>query len=403
MNTPVLSRSFRESSPLGGYFEQFAPEFRARQQAQASAKTNPYRRVLDPRNARRAKKASTSPEVLSTAMLRALLEYAVPTQPELRGFLVAARNRQELDPVGQITLRDLEQFQARAKMQGLHKAAATFDHLRQLAERGELRKILAGEQTLAVRKALLGKLRKFGAAAFNLMDKVIDRQTGRAGQIVDYFPDSKNFLVAWSHWEVSEKPAGELMKTAQAKPENKKAKLVEATKKLNFSLKSQQRDSVTESQVSMHQLGSRVMQAADAALQRADFVYQPKLRFIGFSKVEHAADGTVKRAQARVQVRVPTQLGPVLEWIVPVPVENGKVQEPVYFLSAGKVHALDRDTVAKITGSYRLASRPRNYRPYGIPSMMNFQDTNVRGPYDSTRKVPLMLPGEPAYGGSRLY
>ena len=152
-------------------------------------------------------------------------------------------------------------------------------------------------------------------------------------------------------------------------------------------------DFVRRTAQSGFQLQNAVMQVAEQALMEANFPLPPTLRFVGFSNVRHAADNSVIRAEGRVQVRAPTNLGPRIELMIHVPVLNGAVRTPSHFSLGGRAYPFTTGGLHRALQGFELAPRPRHYRPYDIPAMIKHQDTNVRGMWAPPRYMPRDTPG----------
>lgn len=397
----------QSDAALSGFFESRGPDFVRRRQAARSL--NPYLlqeaaapdRAFDTFVRKAVQKplpAPRSPEAMSNGMFRALMEYSAATQPELKTFVVAARLRHEQDPEGSVRLDDLKTYAKKAGSHGLKQAAATFENLHGLARTGELRRIMAGEKTLNVRQAMWTKLRRYGKTEFGRGDFVIHKPTGKRGTVVDYVPDSKEFVIQIGEFDVATCKAGDLMKStaleAKARIDRQAANKEKIAKIAAIgSEKPRANDFVRRTAQSGFQLQNAVMQAAEQALMEANFPLPPTLRFVGFSNVRHAADNSVIRAEGRVQVRAPTNLGPRIEIMVHVPVLNGAVRAPSHFSLGGRAFPFTQGGLHRALQGFELAPRPRHYRPYDIPAMIKHQDTNVRGMWAPPRYMPRDAPG----------
>lgn len=412
MARPELSSSFLvQGDPLTGFFQDRGPEF-LRRRAAARRAGNPYlqqartrqpgldtmlaRTASQQRQARAAETNRLDPEIMTNAAFRALMEYVAETQPELRTFVVAARQRHEASPEGPLRDSDLRLMAERAKVHGLSRAATTLTGLLSLARSGELRRIVAGEQTPAVRQAVWTKLHRYGKTQYAPGDLAVHRPTGKRATVLDYLPDSKEYVVSLGEFEMATCKAGDLFRSAEKsrqKVAEEKRRAERERQITSLRVEPKDRTDVVSRMAQISELPQRVMQKAQQILAGVNCVMAPTLRFVGFSDVRHAADNSVVSATARVQVIFPTDLGPRVEVLLPIPVIQGQVKSPTYFLMHGKARPCTPEGFEKALLGFHLAPRPRHYRPYNLPAMAYLPDTNVRSMWAPVRPLPRDLPG----------
>lgn len=131
--------------------------------------------------------------------------------PRLRALSKARCDR---NPTGFLMLADLDTVIQVCKYSGDQKATQWLKSLKLLAENGELEKVRTQPDSWTAHVYHVAALYKKGEIAFDLFDHIMLKETGKRGTVVDYNPDSKEFLVVLDPFQLQSFPKGDLEKVA---------------------------------------------------------------------------------------------------------------------------------------------------------------------------------------------
>lgn len=126
-----------------------------------------------------------------------------------------ARHRAETDPQGFLTVAELDTYINTFKYTGDAKSVQWLKNLDVLHRNGKLRRIRAGAETFQDHMEYVHRLHAAGQIPLDVGDSVQCKESGRYGSIVDYNPDSKEYIVVMSPFEVKNYKKSEITKTAQ--------------------------------------------------------------------------------------------------------------------------------------------------------------------------------------------
>lgn len=148
-------------------------------------------------------------KILSNSELETLVS---DLSPKLKA-IVSVRAKQ--DPNGSVSDKDLDAYIHACRCLADKKAVMCLKNLKALAKSGKLQEILSGKDKYTAHLMKWAKLIKCGEAKFMLNDRVCVKETGKFGQVVDYIPDQKVYIVVLDPFQVKEFKSNEL-KSAHA-------------------------------------------------------------------------------------------------------------------------------------------------------------------------------------------
>lgn len=125
-----------------------------------------------------------------------------------------AKRRMDDDPNGLIKVSDLDPIIKVCSYSGDKKAVRWLKSLKSVATSGELTRIRRNPDAWQDHVLHVATLHRNGEIAFDLFDHIMLKDTGKRGTVVDYNPDSKEFIVALNPFEVKSFPKKELEKIA---------------------------------------------------------------------------------------------------------------------------------------------------------------------------------------------
>lgn len=144
--------------------------------------------------------------ILSNRELESLVS---ELSPKLKA-LVSIRAKQ--DPTGKVSEHDIDTYIHACMCLSDKKAVTYLKNLKALAKSGALKNIMAGKDKFAVHLLRWSNLVKRGEAKFMLNDRVCVKETGKFGQVVDYIPEEKTYIVVLDPFQVKEFKATEIEK-----------------------------------------------------------------------------------------------------------------------------------------------------------------------------------------------
>ena len=130
---------------------------------------------------------------------------------------MVAKNRCKLNPKGFIKLSDLDAVIHVCQYTGDKGSVRWLKSLKSLAQSGKLAKIKSKDGLHAWERHAIhvAELHKKGEIAFDLFDHIMLKEDGRRGTVVDYQPDTKEFVVALNPFELRSYPKKDLEKVAK--------------------------------------------------------------------------------------------------------------------------------------------------------------------------------------------
>jgi len=146
--------------------------------------------------------------ILSNAELEVLVD---GVSQKLKALIsVRAKN----DPSGKVTEKDIDAYTHACACLADKKAVTYLKNLKILAKSGKLQKIMSGKDKYYLHLLRWSNLVKKGEVKFMLNDKVCVKETGKFGQVVDYIPESKVYVVVLDPFQVKEFKSNEIEKCA---------------------------------------------------------------------------------------------------------------------------------------------------------------------------------------------
>lgn len=126
-----------------------------------------------------------------------------------------ARRRLENDSQGFLTTAEVATYIDTFKYTGDSKSVQWLKNLAVLHRSGKLRRIRAGAETYTDHAEQVHLLHAAGQIPFDMGDSVQCKESGRYGSIVDYNPDTKEYVVVLSPFEMKNYKKSDIAKTAQ--------------------------------------------------------------------------------------------------------------------------------------------------------------------------------------------
>lgn len=126
-----------------------------------------------------------------------------------------AKSRREKDPKGWFTINDLDDVLQVWAYSGEENSVCFLKSLRSLAKSGKLEEMRKGNNILETHIKEVAYLHKKGEIAFDIGDHIMLKDNGKRGTVVDYRPDSKEFLVVLNPFQLTFYPKKDLEKVAK--------------------------------------------------------------------------------------------------------------------------------------------------------------------------------------------
>ena len=129
------------------------------------------------------------------------------------GFIKSVANKMvEDDPDAFLTEDSLEQLIETCRTIGRKKDADWLQNLWAMHKSGQLQRILSGRQNHNDHTAEVAYLASQQTIPFGLNDAVIEKETGKTGQVIDYNVDTGRYIVALNPFQIKDFEAKDLMK-----------------------------------------------------------------------------------------------------------------------------------------------------------------------------------------------
>lgn len=135
-------------------------------------------------------------KILSNEELQFLVK---DKHPRLR---MLAKARADKDPKGEFTTKDLDRAIQFCMYAGDKDSTSWLKSLKVHAENGDLDRMRNEPDAYESHKLHISSLVKNGAIKFDLYDSVILKDNGKRGKVVDFNPESKQYVVLFNPFEV---------------------------------------------------------------------------------------------------------------------------------------------------------------------------------------------------------
>ncbi len=145
-------------------------------------------------------------QVLSNA------EFARLTTNQPQRLRTIAKRRAEQNPTGHLTLAEVDEYIKACTYSGDRHSANWLKSLVALAKNGKLSRMRSGAETYEDRQNYICALYNKKAIKYKLNDSVQCKDCGRYGQVVDYLPDTKEYIVVLDPFQVKVVKESELVK-----------------------------------------------------------------------------------------------------------------------------------------------------------------------------------------------
>ena len=118
------------------------------------------------------------------------------------GCSYRSARRFDSDPAGHLTIEEIPEFVKVCTYSGDRRSANWLKSLIALAQNGQLRRVRDGAETFDDHREYVHALKANGSIKFGLNDHVQCKETGKFGTIVDYIPDTKEYIVILDPFQV---------------------------------------------------------------------------------------------------------------------------------------------------------------------------------------------------------
>lgn len=142
-------------------------------------------------------------------------EFEVLTSKCAPRLKAMAKSRSKTDPTGYLEASDLDAYMEACSYSGDHKSVQWLKNLKHMAKSGLLRQLRQGSDNWNNHALYVNALHKKGEIKFKLGDAVMCKESGKQGQVIDYLPDEKEFLVVLDPFQIKTYKAGDLEKVAK--------------------------------------------------------------------------------------------------------------------------------------------------------------------------------------------
>jgi hypothetical protein len=113
-----------------------------------------------------------------------------------------SKRRAERDPEGSLMIDEIPEYIKACTYSGDHKSATWLKSLVALAQSGKIDRMRQGAETFEEHQSYVRTLRANGSIKFDLNDSVQCKESGRYGQVVDYLPETKEYVVILDPFQV---------------------------------------------------------------------------------------------------------------------------------------------------------------------------------------------------------
>ena len=148
------------------------------------------------------------------------VEFEKLTDTQAPRLKVLAKQRCDQDPSGFVTLEDLGAFSKVFAYSGDHTSSKWLKNLAVLHKNGTINRIRNGRTTWEDHVQHVHALHAAKAVPFNIGQHVFIDDVGRYGSIVDYIPDSEEYVVVLDPFQVKMYKKKDIEKVAQEVAEN---------------------------------------------------------------------------------------------------------------------------------------------------------------------------------------
>ena len=142
------------------------------------------------------------------------VEFEILAKSETPRLRALSRSRCDADPKGFLHTADLNAYVQAMMYSGDKQATTWLKNLQMLAKNGDIRRARVGDNKFELHVAKLNTLYRNGEMAFKLGDSVMVKENGKYGQVIDYFPEDKEFLVVLDPFQIKQMKAKDLEKVA---------------------------------------------------------------------------------------------------------------------------------------------------------------------------------------------
>ena len=130
-----------------------------------------------------------------------------------------SRAKCDKDPQGFVTLADVDAYIRACSYSGDAKASNWLKNLKLFATNGTLGRIRKGSNTWENHVLEVEVLHRRGEIKFNLGDSVMVKESGKYGQVIDYLPDEKEYVVVLDPFQMATLKPGDLDRVAKIEKE----------------------------------------------------------------------------------------------------------------------------------------------------------------------------------------
>ena len=123
-----------------------------------------------------------------------------------------AKRRADRDPEGCLQLDEIPEYIQACTYSGDHKSASWLKSLVTITKNGQIDRIRHGAETFKDHQKYINTLKANGSIKFDLNDSVQCKDSGRYGQVVDYMPETKEYVVILDPFQVKMYKESDMLK-----------------------------------------------------------------------------------------------------------------------------------------------------------------------------------------------
>lgn len=141
-------------------------------------------------------------------------EFEILAEKQSNVLKSMAKSRAKNDPQGFLNDDDVTAYMTACMHAGDHSSVKWLKNLRYIAKSGLLSRLRKGGSLWENHVIQINAMFKRGEVKFNIGDAVSVKETGKQGQVVDYLPEDKEFIVVLDPFQVKNFSAGDIEKVA---------------------------------------------------------------------------------------------------------------------------------------------------------------------------------------------
>ena len=142
-------------------------------------------------------------------------EFEILAEKQSNVLKSMAKSRARNDPQGFLTDDDVTTYMTACMHAGDHSSVNWLKNLRYIAKSGLLTRLRKGGSLWENHVIQVNAMHRNGEVKFKIGDAVMVKESGKQGQVVDYLPEEKEFIVVLDPFQVKSLKPGDLEKVAK--------------------------------------------------------------------------------------------------------------------------------------------------------------------------------------------